>query len=104
MMKILLETAPHESAVAERLAASTARYRGTLAEVADRLHQLGALKINTARATDVLWFYFGYAGLFTLTQDNGWGFDDAQTWLLRHCTQALIGETFDDRARQAQRR
>ena len=23
-------------------------------------------------ATDVLWFYFGYAGFFTLTDDNSW--------------------------------
>ncbi|MEV0406568.1 hypothetical protein [Actinoallomurus sp. NPDC050550] len=88
-MKILLVTAPHDSAVAERLASSTARYRGTLAKVADRLHELGAIKSSAADAADVLWFYFGYTGYFTLTQDNGWSLDKAQAWLLDNCSRAL---------------
>jgi len=41
---------------------------------AQRLADIGALKpdVGVAAATDVLWFYFGYASYFTLTDENGW--------------------------------
>jgi len=90
VMRILLVTAPHDVAVAEGLAASTARYRGALVSVADRLQQLGALAVSAADAADTLWFYFGYAGYFTLTLDNGWTFDRSQAWLFERCCEALL--------------
>lgn len=89
VMHILLTTAPHDSAVAQGLASSTARYRGTLVRVAERLHHLGAVKASIAEVADVLWFYFGYAGYFSLTQDSGWTVDRAQAWLLENCARAL---------------
>jgi AcrR family transcriptional regulator len=89
VMHILLTTAPHDPVVAESLASSTARYRGTMDRIAERLHQLGAVEASVAEVADVLWFYFGYAGYFTLIKDNQWSLDRAQAWLLRNCTQAL---------------
>lgn len=32
-------------------------------------------------ATDLLWFFFGYAGFFALTEDNGWSPRRAEEWL-----------------------
>ncbi|MEU0476406.1 TetR/AcrR family transcriptional regulator [Streptomyces olivaceus] len=91
IMRILLATAPHDQVAADGLAASTARYQATLALVAKRLHDVGHLRadITVRRATDVLWFYFGYTGFFTLI-DNGWTLDDAETWLREQCERALI--------------
>jgi len=28
--------------------------------------------LNAEEALDILWFYLGYRGLFTLVDDNGW--------------------------------
>jgi hypothetical protein len=91
-MRILLATAPHEQVAADGLAMSTARYRGTLALVAERLHDLGRLRdgMTVQRATDVLWFYFGYNGFFTLI-DEGWPLDEAEIRLREQCAAAVLG-------------
>ena len=58
----------------ERSAASltdgTARYRRALVAIARRLADLHALRdgMDVEQAVDVLWFYFGYSGLFTLRE------------------------------------
>jgi AcrR family transcriptional regulator len=91
-MRILLGTAPHEQVAADGLAMSTARYRATLALVAERLQNLGKLRdgMTVQRATDVLWFYFGYNGFFSLL-DEGWTLDDAEVWLREQCAAAVLG-------------
>jgi AcrR family transcriptional regulator len=91
-MRILLTTAPHEKVAADGLATSTARYRATLALVAERLHVLGRLPdgMTVHRATDILWFYFGYSGYFTLI-DEGWTLDEAEQWLREQCAAAVLG-------------
>ena len=59
-------------AAATSLRTATKRYRAGLPAAAVRLADFGALKpdMSIDDATDVLWFYFGYSGFFTLMDDN----------------------------------
>jgi hypothetical protein len=54
--------------------------------------QLGALRegVSPDEALDILWFYFGYAGFFTLVDDNGWPYAKAEQWLLAAASAALL--------------
>ncbi|MFJ2646206.1 TetR/AcrR family transcriptional regulator [Streptomyces sp. NPDC087420] len=92
IMRVVLDTAPHDATAAEGLATATARYRAGLGAVASHLAGLGALRedVGAGAALDVLWFYFGYAGFFTLVDDNGWSYPQAEAWLLTAATQALL--------------
>lgn len=91
IMRMALATAPHHAAVAEGLRAATDRYREAVAALAERLHDVGGLHpdFTVRQAADVLWFHFGYAGFFTLVDDNGWTFDQAERWLVRQAAAAL---------------
>ncbi len=62
-MRVLLATAPRDKPVAASLTDGTARYRRALVATARRLADL-----HVEQAVDVLWFYFGYSGLFTLRE------------------------------------
>jgi AcrR family transcriptional regulator len=92
IMRLMLNTAPHDKAAAESLDAVTARYRGALASVSQRLAELGALRrgVEADQAADVLWFYFGYSGLFTLLDENGWSYARAEEWLCQEASRALL--------------
>lgn len=46
--------------------------------------------MDVREATDILWFYLGYAGFFTLVDDNGWSYSKAEKWLLAAVSQALL--------------
>jgi AcrR family transcriptional regulator len=92
IMRVLLNTAPHDPAVAKSLAAGTARYRDAFQQLVRRLQKLNALRegMDPATALDVLWFYLGYSGLFVLHDDNGWSYDRAEQWLYEECCRALL--------------
>ncbi|MEV7991024.1 TetR/AcrR family transcriptional regulator [Streptomyces sp. NPDC086077] len=92
IMRVVLATAPHDAAAAEGLALATRRYRDGTAVAARRLAELGALRDGTDAdgALDILWFYFGYQGFFTLVDDNGWSHAQAEKWLLDAARQALL--------------
>jgi AcrR family transcriptional regulator len=92
VMRVLLNTAPHDPAVAKSLAAGTTRYREACKHLVQRLRKLNALRegIDAATALDVLWFYFGYSGLFVLHDDNGWSYERAEKWLCEECSRALL--------------
>jgi AcrR family transcriptional regulator len=92
IMRVLLSTAPHDKAVSESLAAATVRYRKAFVPVARRLAHLNALHpgIDENQALDVLWFYFGYSGLFTLHDDNGWSYERCEHWLRDEASRALL--------------
>lgn len=92
IMHLMLNTAPHDKAAAESMDAMTARYRGALASVSGRLAELGALRqgLDADQAVDVLWFYFGYSGLFTLHDENGWSYARAEEWLCQQASHALL--------------
>ena len=42
-------------------------------------------------ANDVLWFYFGYSGFFTLMDDSGWSADRSEEWLREMAAIAVLG-------------
>ncbi|MFH8792743.1 TetR/AcrR family transcriptional regulator [Streptomyces sp. NPDC017941] len=91
IMRILIATAPHNEGAAEGLAIGTRRYRDALATVAAHLHKINGThpQMTVEQATDILWFYFGYSGYFTLVDDNGWSYDQAEPWLAHQATMAL---------------
>ena len=76
---------PHDKAVCESLAIVTTRYRNAFVPIARRLEEL-----DLNQAVDVLWFYFGYSGLFTLHDENGWSYERAEHWLCREANRALL--------------
>ncbi len=92
IIRLILNTAPHDPEVAETLAIATARYRKALVRIGQRLVSLKAVRrgIDANQAVDVLWFYFGYSGLFTLVDDNGWPYDRAEKWLRDEARRALL--------------
>ncbi len=92
IMRVVLAAAPHDPAAAKGLDTATSRYRGGLALVARRLAKLDALRddIDARQALDILWFYFGYAGFFTLIDENKWSYAKAERWLLEAANQSLL--------------
>lgn len=92
IMRAVIAAAPHDATAAEGLATGTARYRAGITFVAQRLAGLGALRdgLDADDAADILWFYLGYAGFFTLVDDNGWSYARAGEWLLQAARQALL--------------
>ena len=92
VMRIVLATAPLDSTAATNLRIATKRYRAGLRAAAVRLADFGALKsdMTVDDATDVLWFYFGYAGFFTLMDDNGWSSERAERWLREMAALSLL--------------
>jgi len=92
IMRVMLATAPHDPAVGKSLATATRRYRQALLPIGQRLADLGALHEGTSvsQAVDLLWFYFGYAGLFTLHDDLGWSYERAERWLATEASRALL--------------
>jgi AcrR family transcriptional regulator len=92
IMRVVIAAAPHDKTAAEGLALATRRYRAGDAVAARRLADLGALRdgIDADEALDILWFYLGYAGFFTLVDDNKWSFAKAEQWLCAAVSQALL--------------
>ena len=92
VIRVMLATAPHDVAVAGQERAATATYRQALVPIAQRLAQLGELRlgISAADAADLLWFYFGYSSYFTLHDDNGWSYERAERWLADQAIAALL--------------
>jgi hypothetical protein len=92
IVRVILNTAPHEPEVAQTLATATDRYRKALVRIARRLVKLGGLRngVELNEVGDVLWFYFGYWGLFILVDDNGWSYDRAEKWLACQAIRALL--------------
>jgi len=94
IMRVLLTTAPHDKAVGENLALATTRFRTAFVPIVRKLLSLGALRegLNEAEAVDVLWFYFGYSGMFTLRDDNGWSYERCESWLCEAASRSLLRE------------
>ena len=94
VMRIVLATAPLDESAAATLQLATERYRGGLRAAAERLAALDALAadVSVEDATDMLWFFFGYASFFTLTDDNGWSPERTAGWLQQMAISSLLGE------------
>ena len=89
---VMLNAAPNDAEVAANLEIATQRYKASLVAVAKHLRNLKALqkgwKVETA--AEILWFYFGYSSYRTLHDENGWSYDQAETWLAAAATTALL--------------
>jgi AcrR family transcriptional regulator len=92
IVRVILATAPNDPAVAATAREASTVYRDALARVSQRLADLGALRddVDVTRATDMMWLYFGYAGLFALHDDSGWSWDEAERWLADQAIHALL--------------
>ena len=92
VMRLLLTTAPHDPKVAEQLRGATRVYRRAFVPIEQRLSDLGALRpdLDVEQTIDLLWFYFGYASLFTLHDDNGWSYERAEQWLAAQASRELL--------------
>jgi AcrR family transcriptional regulator len=92
IMRTILATAPNDPAVATTTQVASSVYRDALTRISQRLADLGALRdgVDVTRATDMLWLYFGYAGLFTMHDDNGWSWDQAEEWLADQAIHAVL--------------
>jgi AcrR family transcriptional regulator len=92
IIRVAVATAPHDQAAFQSLAAATAQYRQAFAPIVQRLLNLGALHngMDVNQAVDIFWFYFGYAALFTLHDDNGWSWERAEEWLCDQANCALL--------------
>jgi AcrR family transcriptional regulator len=92
IMRVMRAIAPHDEAVSATLAAATSRTRQAFVPIAQRLADLGALRdrLDVKQAVDVFWFYFGYCGLLTLHNDNGWSYERAEQWLCEQASRALL--------------
>ena len=97
---LMLATAPHDDDVSESLGLATSRYRASIRNVAEKLTQLEALRegMTVDHAVDVLWFYFGYWGLYTLHVENGWSYDQAEKWLCDAAVGSLLRSSFSAKA------
>jgi AcrR family transcriptional regulator len=94
VMRIVLATAPLDESAAATLQLATERYRDGLRAAAERLAALDALAadVSVEDASDMLWFFFGYASFFTLTDDNGWSPERTAGWLQQMAISSLLGE------------
>jgi AcrR family transcriptional regulator len=88
IIRILLATAALNSEIAVELKDATAGFRSFTSWVAGELTARGVAG-EQAWVADVVWFYFGYSGYFTLVDDNGWSFEEAERWLVAQCCSAL---------------
>ncbi len=70
---------------------STGSYRRALEEVAEHLRNKGFLTLDVPKATDVLWFCFGFNAWRTLVKECGWSWDDAEQWLARQAVTIFTG-------------
>ena len=94
LMRTLVATAPNDEAVAAITREANVVYRDALTRIARRIADVGTLRegVDVTRATDMLWLYFGYAGLFVMHDDNGWTWDEAEEWLASQAVHALLAD------------
>ena len=88
---VLLDSAQADPGAAEMLRVTVRYYRDTLAALAGRLEDLGAVQPpDLNRAADVFWYLFGWTSWRTLITDLGWSWDDAEQWLAQRGVEALL--------------
>ncbi|GGM81996.1 TetR family transcriptional regulator [Lentzea pudingi] len=81
VVEVLFAAIPAHEDGAALWAHSTGSYRLALRDTALHLQDKGLLRVDVERATDVLWFCFGFGAWRTLVKECGWSWDDAEKWL-----------------------
>jgi hypothetical protein len=89
ILRILLDNASADPAVAAAAGFAERRYKERLAIVADHLVALGAVATDPARTGQILWFYFGFTAWATV-RELGWDWPEAATWLADQAASALL--------------
>lgn len=94
IMRTLVATAPNDEAVAATMREANVVYRAALTRISERIADVGTLRegVDVKKATDMLWLYFGYAGLFVMHDDNNWTWDEAERWLADQAIHALLAD------------
>ena len=88
---VLLDSAQADPAAAEMLRVTVRYYRETLATLARRLEDLGAVQPpDLNRTADVFWYLFGWTSWRTLITDLQWSWDEAEQWLAQLGIDALL--------------
>jgi AcrR family transcriptional regulator len=92
IIEVMKYAAAVDANATDILQRSDAGYREALGQIARRLRTLEVLPagVTEAKATDILWFYFGREAWHLLVADRGWPWDDAEQWLLTQATFALV--------------
>jgi AcrR family transcriptional regulator len=89
ILRILVDNASADPAVAAAAGVAQRRYRERLAVVADHLVTLGAVTADATRTEQIFWFYFGFTAWATV-RELGWDWPDAATWLADQAASALL--------------
>ncbi|MEU8821638.1 TetR family transcriptional regulator [Actinoplanes sp. NPDC048796] len=92
VIALLIDTASHEP-VAQRLREEAVEsFRSALAKAAERLDELGVLRVDRERATDVLWYFFGLYAWPRVLRDATWTPGEAAAWLYETAVRALLND------------
>ncbi len=92
IIRVILNTAPHEPEIARMLAEGTDIYRKAIVRIGKRMLAAGGLRkgVDLDYVADMLWFYFGYSSLFTLVDENHWTWERAEQWLGDQAIRTLV--------------
>jgi len=92
LIRVMKAAAAFEEAAADVVARSDEVYRQALAQVVDRVQEMGALRpgLSPQQAIDILWFYFGSAAWDLLVADRQWTWDQAEQWLAGQASAAIL--------------
>jgi AcrR family transcriptional regulator len=88
---IMLDNATADPIITEAIERATTTLRQRFQRIASRLATVNALREGTtpARATAILWFYFGFTPWREL-RSLGWTWKETERWLTEQATNALI--------------
>ncbi|WP_436535158.1 TetR/AcrR family transcriptional regulator [Actinoplanes sp. HUAS TT8] len=89
LIRVLLDNAASDPAVAGAAELSVQRYRQRLGLIAAHLVELGAVRESSARTAEILWFFFGTSAWTVLTE-CGWSRANAADWLATQAAGALL--------------
>jgi hypothetical protein len=91
---MLTDNATSDPAVAAAAELAVGRYRERLALTAEHLAEVGAVRLDSARTEQILWFYFGSTTWATV-RELGWDWADGARWLADRAAAALLTDTPD---------
>jgi AcrR family transcriptional regulator len=92
IMRVAITTAPHHEDVANSLLQAQQQYQRGFNNIANRLFDLGALRIelDVDEASKILWFFFGFPAYTSVIEDNGWSYAHAESWLYQSARASLL--------------
>jgi AcrR family transcriptional regulator len=92
LLRVMKAAAEFDEAAADIVARSDEVYRQALAQVVDRVQEMGALRpgLSPRQATDILWFYLGPAAWDLLVAGRQWTWDEAEQWLAGQASAAIL--------------